>query len=236
MSHLIVKTRPVWQKRLIAGGLSLLTLLGMWGAFEFGRYRGGFDIIAAHAQQSANEEQLGLLATETNELREQKAILERSAKIEQEAYKQLETTVSGLQDEILELKGELAFYRGIVSPSDDAKGLDVQSFELSSRGDHRTVHYKLVLTQILNNNTMASGTVAFGVEGVEGGETREYLLPQLSEQEGELRFRFKYFQILEGELSLPEGFNPRKVNSTVKPRTKSQKRLSQSYDWSVQES
>jgi hypothetical protein len=77
--------------------------------------------------------------------------------------------------------------------------------------------------------------VAVGIEGQQEGETREYQLSQLSEEEGELRFRFKYFQILEGELHLPEGFTPSKVNITVKPRTKSHKRLSQSVDWAVQE-
>ena len=236
MSHLVVKARPLWQTRLIKVGLILLTLLTAWGLFELGRYRGGFDILAAKEQRVSYEEQLAALAMDTSQLREQKAILERSARIEQEAYRQLETTVTGLQDEILELKGELAFYRGIVSPSDDAKGLDVQSFELTSRGVERSFHYKLVLTQILNNNNVASGTVAFSVEGRENGEAREYSLQQLSKQNNELRFRFKYFQILEGELNLPEGFSPSKVNITVKPRTKSHKRLSQSYDWAVQES
>ena len=236
MSHLVVKARPVWHTRLLKAGVLLVTLLSAWGLFEVGRYRSGFDIIAAQELQGEYDTQVAALAMETSQLREQKAILERSAQIEQEAYKQLETTVTGLQDEILELKGELAFYRGIVSPSDDAQGLDIQSFELANRGVGRTFRYKLVLTQILNNNTVASGTVAFAVGGLENGEAREYLLQQLSGQEGELRFRFKYFQILEGELDLPDGFSPSKVTITVKPRTKSHKRQSQSYDWAVQES
>jgi hypothetical protein len=234
MSHQIVRARPQRQARLIRVGVVILALLIAWGLFEFGRYRGGFDILAAQDLQASNEERTVVLLKEISQLREDKAILERSARIEQEAYKQLDTTVSGLQDEILELKGELAFYRGIVSPSDDAKGLDVQSFELSGRGVERSFGYKLVLTQILNNSTMASGTVALIVEGMENGEAREYPLQQISNQKGEMRFKFKYFQILEGEMSLPEGFSPRKVNITVKPTTKSHKQLSQSFDWAVQ--
>jgi hypothetical protein len=234
MSHQIVKARPQRQARLIRVGVIILVLLSAWGLFEFGRYQGGFDILAAQGLQSSNEERMVALLKEISQLREEKAILERSARIEQEAYKQLDTTVIGLQDEILELKGELAFYRGIVSPSDDATGLDVQSFELSGRGVERSFGYKLVLTQILNNSTLASGTVALMVEGMENGEAREYPLQQLSNQKGEMRFKFKYFQILEGEMSLPEGFSPRKVNITVKPTTKSHKRLSQSYVWAVQ--
>lgn len=234
MTHLIVKARSTKHSRMIAAGSIVLSLLTAWGMFEFGRYRSGFDIITVQQQRSEQAEQLDALAAEISQLREQKAILERSTQIEQEAYKQLETTVTSLQDELLELKGELAFYRGIISPADASKGLNVQSFSLSNGGG-RTYHYKLVLTQILNNTAVASGTVDLVVEGQEKGEAQQYPLRQLSKQD-EMRFRFKYFQILEGELDLPEGFSPSKVSITVKPRTKSHKRLSQSYDWEVQES
>jgi hypothetical protein len=93
-----------------------------------------------------------------------------------------------------------------------------------------------VLTQVLSNNNVASGSVAVSIGGELEGKAQQYELSQLSEEDGELSFRFKYFQILEGEFLLPEGFTPSKVNITVKPRSKSQKKLSQSYDWAVQES
>lgn len=235
MTHLVVKARPTKHTRFIMAGVAVLMLLIAWGLYEMGRYRAGFDLLSVQQERGEYEDQLEMLAADIGQLREQKAILERSTQIEQEAYKQLETTVTGLQDEILELKGELAFYRGIISPSDAAsKGLNVQSFELRSRGSAHSYQYKLVLTQVLNNDTLASGTVAVAVEGQEKGEVQEYPLQQLSKLDGELRFRFKYFQILEGELDLPEGFTPSKVSITVKPRTKSHKQLSQSYDWVVQ--
>jgi len=236
MSHHVVRARPLWYSRLVIAGLLLAAVLSAWGLYELGRYRGGYDVLEAHAQQEAFEGQLAALGREATQVREQNAILERSSQIEREAYKQLEGTVSGLQDEILELKEELAFYRGIVSPSDASEGLGIQSFELSRRGTGTPIHYKLVLTQILNNNTVASGNVAVSVEGEQGGELKQYELSQLSEGDSELGFRFKYFQILEGDFRLPDGFTPSKVTITVKPRTKSHKRLSQSYDWAVQES
>ncbi len=228
MTHLVVKARSSSHSRWILALAVVLVLLTAWGMFEFGRYRSGFDILTVQQQRSEYADQLAALAAENNQLREQKAILDRSTQIEQEAYKQLETTVTGLQDELLELKGELAFYRGIISPPDAAKGLNVQSFEIRNRGEGRTYDYKLVLTQILNNDALASGTVVFVVEGQQEGKAKEYPLRQLSKQNGDLHFRFKYFQILEGALDLPEGFTPSKVSITVKPRTKSHKQLSQS--------
>jgi len=235
MSHHVIRARPVWHSRLIATALILGTVLSAWGLFEFGRYQAGYDMLEVQTEQDDYESKLADLGRHATELREQKAILERSQKIEREAYKQLEGTVSGLQDEILELKQELAFYRGIVSPTDARAGLGIQSFELS-HGAGKSIHYKLVLTQVLSNNTTASGYVALVIGGEKGGKTQQYELSQLSGEKGELRFRFKYFQILEGELHLPDGFTPSKVDITVKPSSRSHKRLSRSYDWSVKES
>lgn len=237
MSHRVVRARSVRHSRLLAGSLLLVAVLSGWGLFEYGRYRGGFDLLDAQSQEEDFQEQLAAQQREMTKIREQNAILERSHQIEREAYKQLEGTVSGLQDEILELKEELAFYRGIISPSDASEGLGIQSFELSRpNGVKAAIHYKLVLTQVLKNNTIASGHVTVSIEGEQTGKTKQYELSQLSDKKGDLSFRFKYFQILEGELHLPDGFSPSKVNITIKPRTKSHKRLSKSFDWTVQES
>lgn len=235
MSHHVVRARPVWHSRLIVAAMIIGALLSAWGLYEFGRYRAGYDILNVQAQQQEYESKLAELGRHATQLREQKAIIERGQQIEREAYKQLEGSVSGLQDEILELKQELAFYRGIISPSDAHAGLGIQSFELS-RGTGKSIHYKLVLTQVLSNNIVASGNVAVVIGGEKGGKALQYELSQLSKAKGELRFRFKYFQVLEGDLHLPDGFTPSKVDITVKPRSRSHKQLSRSYDWSVKES
>lgn len=236
MSHRVVRARPQWQVYLIRAATVLVVLLVAWGLYEYGRHRAGYDVLAVHEQQRQSRQQMQELEHETTRLREQKAILERSSQIEQEAYKQLEGTVNGLQDEILELKEELAFYRGIVSPGDAKKGLNLQSFGLAPTREDRTYHFKMVLTQVLSNGNYAYGNIAFSIEGREGEEDKEYTLAQLSDNDKELRFRFKYFQAFEGDISLPEGFIPSKVNLVVKPRSRKHKQLTESIDWTVQES
>jgi len=237
MSHRVIKARPTWQLYLLRGGSLLLAVLAAWGLFEYGRVEGGYDVIEAHEQSQLHKQQLAELSRQNTQLREQQAVLERSSQIEREAYKQLEGTVNGLQDEILELKEELAFYRGIVSPGDaKKKGLNLQSFELTPTREAHTFHYKMVLTQVLSNGNYAYGNIAFSVEGREGDDEKEYPLTKLSDISHELRFRFKYFQSFEGDISLPEGFIPSKVNLVVKPRSRKHKQLTESIDWMVQES
>jgi hypothetical protein len=235
MSHLVVKQRSVWHSGLGIAGITLLSLLLAWGIFEFGRYRGGFDAGVAAAALSAVHEQIAELEQQHSTLREQSAVLERSGQIERQAYKQLEGAVTGLQDEILELKEELAFYRGIVSPEDANTGLKIQNFELSGGVPPRQHHFKVVLTQVLNNGTVARGDMQFEVAGLYEGEQKTYTLEQMSKSKTSSVFRFKYFQIIEGDFMLPDGFEPIKVNLIVTPKSKAHKKLTQAFDWVVGE-
>jgi hypothetical protein len=235
MTHLVVRQRSVWSSRLGIAGVVLLSLLLVLAIFEFGRYRGGHDALAAAAELSAVQAQMVELERRHGTLREQSAVMERSGQIERQAYKQLEGAVTGLQDEIMELKAELAFYRGIVSPTDANKGLNLQGFELSAGAQPRQYHFKVVLTQVLNNGTVVRGNMRVAVEGLLEGEQKTYSLEQLSESQEKMSipFRFKYFQIIDGDFLLPEGFEPIKVNLIVTPKSSTHKKMAQAFDWVV---
>lgn len=235
MSHLVVKQRSFWHSRPGVALLVALCILLLLAVFEFGRYRAGYSSIEVAGEIAELERQIAALQQQHIQLREQKAIMERSGQIERKAYTQMEGTVTELQDEILELKEELAFYRGIVSPKEARKGLKLQDFELSAGTQPRQYHFKVVLTQVLNNTTVARGKLNFEVAGLYQGKQQTYSLEQMSESKSGPSFRFKYFQVLEGDFMLPEGFEPVKVNLTVKPKTKAHKKLTQAFDWVVGE-
>ena len=235
MSHVVVQARPGWQLWLFRVLAVVLALLLAWGMYEYGRYQGGFRMLESRAIEVGMQQRIEGLQQEAQQMREQNAILARSAEIDREAYRQLEVSVNLLHDEMSELKRELEFYRGIVSPGDASHSLEVQRFELqrTAMGRYR---YTLVLTQVLDNSNWAEGIVAFVVEGSESSEAKSYSLAELSEEhEGDLAFRYRYFQFFEGELVLPEGFMPKQVALEVKPRGRTHKAFSQSYDWLVQE-
>lgn len=234
MSHLVVRARPRWKVILIRVGAVGLAAVTAWGIYEWGRHQGGFHFLENRAFIANLEGQLTDLGQDNMQLREQNAILARGSKIDREAYKQLEGTVNGLQGEIMELKRELDFYRGIISPSDASRGLEIQRFELRPHGEG-LYQYSLVLTQVLDNSNVAQGSIEIRVDGTESGESKEYVLAQLGDGNGELAFHYRYFQSFEGELRLPNGFVPKQVNLDIKPRGKTYKPFSQSFDWVVRE-
>lgn len=215
---LVVKPHNPWRVRIFVALAVIIILLAGWILFEYGRFSSGFDSVEAYKERSAFLESIQDLETQIEALREQKALLERAAQIEKKAYADLDINLKALQAETLELKEELAFYRGIVSPSNASTGLRVQRFKVESTGQPRNYRSIVVLTQVLKNHRLARGYVRLSMEGLLNGQLMTLSLKDLTEKRiKELKYRFKYFQNLEEDLTLPEGFKPLRAMIQVIP-------------------
>ena len=94
---------------------------------------------------------------------------------------------------------------------------------------NKTFRYKLVLTQVIKNNRITRGKVEIQIDGVQNGEHRSMKLAEVSvEKLKKLPFKFKYFQSFEGDLILPEGFVPSRVNVKV---VSNRVTLDKTFDW-----
>ncbi len=233
--QLKVKPHNPWKTRVFIL-LGLLAMgVGGWSLFDYGRHQAGYDSHEADLEQLRLVTLVDELADEIDHLREQKAQLERAAQIERKAYNELDTNLKVLQGEILELKEELAFYRGIVSPRDASRGLRLQRFSLEPNG-LRSYRYTVVLTQVLKNDRLARGRVKLFVEGLQDNEPKTLDLSVLSEKSvKELNYRFKYFQNLEGDLELPRGFRPMRATAQILPGGRKQDIIEKTIDWPTEE-
>lgn len=220
------------KKRLKAFLLLVLLVGGGWGLYQYGYLKSGYDASAADERLLALRERVDYLTRQNRELTQQVARLERSRVIEAEAATQVSTALSAMEAEMLELREELSFYRSIVSPSKMEPGLHIQTLELERGEGEGEYHYKLVLTLVRGNNRVARGTVDMRVSGQIGGESRTLGLAAI-DPGAELRFSFKYFQSLEGTLSLPAGFQPRKLEVKVDASDRRLEDIDTSYDWNV---
>lgn len=234
--NLVVKPYRPWLTRMLVGLAIIALIVGGWTLFDYGRYLAGYDRAESADQRDMLLAARGKLEHNVDDLREQKALLERAAQIEREAYSELDTTLKELQGEILELKEELAFYRGIVSPKDASSGLHLQRFKVEANGKSRHYRYKLVLTQVLKNDRMVTGKVRLSIDGLMRNQPRTLTLKSLSEKRvTALGYRFKYFQKLEGNLSLPKGFTPFRIHVQIIPRNRKYNSIEKTINWSGQE-
>lgn len=212
--------------------LAVLALATIGGAFEFGRLRAGFDAAEADRESERSKDELATLERQNRELRERVALLERSSEIDREAREQVQGNLSSMQDEVLELREELAFYRGIVSPEDAQAGLRIQSFQVSPGPADGLFHYRLVLIQAIKHDRRASGRVDVTIHGVRDGQPVSLPLQELvTGGKDEFNYSFKYFQNFEGDLRLPSGFTPARVDIAVLPGGRATDAIRRALEW-----
>lgn len=218
---------------LIAIGVALL--LGAYLTFEFGRLQADYNILDRLAEKREFTAEKKRLQNDVSRLKQEIALLQTEDKIEQEAYKTVELSLSELQQKIQEQSEAIAFYRGIVSPEDGRRGLQVQDLRLTQGADERHYHLRVVLVQVMQHDRSVKGEVDFSVEGAHNGVATTYSLKQLLPEGGSSSwpFSFRYFQDFERELVLPQGFEPALINIEVISRTKSIASVKQSFEWAA---
>ena len=231
--QLVVKPHHPGRARVLIGAVAVTGLVAGYLLFEYGRRQGGFDTSAAQAEHQELQRRVEELTGENADLRQKIALLETSRGVDREAYSQVEGTLADLQRQLQEQREELDFYRTIVTPADGVNGLRIQELSLSAGAQGGSFRLHLVLVQAAQHDQMISGVVNLSVEGAEAGRPASYGLGKLvSDAEPvPMSFSFRYFQNLERELMLPNGFVPERVNVEVTPSGKQSKAIRQSFDW-----
>ncbi|MEM8816110.1 MAG: DUF6776 family protein [Pseudomonadota bacterium] len=201
--------------------------------FEFGRIQAGYNVLAAAAERADFNSEIAALEDEIGGLEEQIVMLETEAGIERAAYKSVELSLSDLEAKIQEQRDAIAFYRGIVSPSDGNAGLRVQDLKLARADRERAFSIRLVLVQAMKHDRKVSGDVLLTIDGVENGEPKSYRYTELLPEDAEKgwAFSFRYFQDFDREVILPDGFTPESVTVAVNSRTRSIASIEQSFSW-----
>jgi len=179
--------------------------------------------------------QVAELSDARAELERKVAMLERSRRVDEAAYGEIRSDRARLEAEIRRLREDLAFYRGVMSPAQARSGLGVQDFRVQRSGDgERRYHFRMLLTQSRRHDRLARGQLYLNVEGERDGVTERLSLRQASPEEtAAIGYRFRYFQEIEGDLVLPEGFRPLRVVVKLVPSAKKTVPVEWTFDWPV---
>ena len=208
----------------------LVGVLLAFSLYELGQYRAGYHRLEVAAEQEKLQAKIDEQARANAGLAEQVTILQRTQAIDGETYQVVRNDLKLLQEEILELREEVEFYRGIVSPAERQAGLNIQTFKLEPAGEDDLFHFELVMSQVLKNDRFVKGVVKLHLQGVQDGEPQTLNFTEISPNESvSSKFRFRYFQRMEGDIRLPENFVPRNVMVEMAPQGR--KAISKSFPW-----
>jgi hypothetical protein len=202
-------------------------------AYELGRFNGGYSVFDQRREHDELTAGIAERDQRIEALERQVAISETSQEIDRETYAQVEQGLGELQAQIQSQEEELAFYRGIISPEDGVAGLRVQTFELRPTDTAHAYLLHLVLVQAITHDRRVSGVVRLDVAGLMNGEPVVLNLAELvvDDADEDLAYSFRYFQDLQRQFVLPEGFEPDEVLMQIRPREPGGGAVEQTFDW-----
>lgn len=224
-----VRQHKPWKVWL---GVSLLIGL-MAMVFYLGKNYQSYQLEHLMLERETLVSRIEELETRNHNLVQKNAHLEGGSKIERDAYELANQELVRLQQELLAQKEELVFYRGIVSPKDAALGVNLQSFEVRKKNSQNHYSVKMILTKSGKSTKKIAGGTNVVIRGEDGGSVSELKLTDLALENSKIgtKFAFRYFQVFEGDIALPEGFEPFEVEIGIKPTTKKVKSFSETISW-----
>ena len=224
-----VRQHKPWKVWL---GVGLLIGL-MVVIFYLGEGYQAYQLERIKLEREALVSRIAELESRNHQLVQKNAHLQGSSKIERDAYELSNQQLVKLQQELLAQKEELVFYQGIVSPKDAALGVNLQSFEMRKKNNQNQYSYKMILTKRGKSNKKVKGGTSVLIRGESGGSVSEFKISELALEKStkDTKFSFRYFQVFEGDIALPDDFVPFEVEIGIKPTTKKVKSFSETISW-----
>ena len=180
--------------------------------------------------------ELSALRIQNTDLSRQVAILDRSSMVDQRATAEVQATIRNLREQLAQLQQDVVFYRQVVSSDTVDTGLVVGQMNIYGTSDPGRFRYKLVMRQQdADGDSYLRGHVNVNLVGRRGDEQMIFALRDISDEQDQLDIRlgFKYFQTIEGELALPAGFEPERIQIVAVSTEPVGKSIDQYLSWMV---
>jgi len=198
--------------------LALALLVGVGGGYLLGREYFAESVIAQRKLRLDYDHQAVQLAEQEG----RQLALQMGAEVDRQALEKMRRSVVVLDRKLSAYQEELDLYRNLVKSDQLEKGLQISNFLIRSTEKPGVYRYRFALrkTEGLSKTTEVSFSVSW--EGVSGGEAVQYSLAQLDPdvESMPINIRFKYFQLIEGVIHLPDGFEPESIRATIWPSAK----------------
>jgi hypothetical protein len=233
----VVRRYHVRHQQIVVLVLALAAALVLCAGFVLGRQSAfsgvGIDPQRYRAQAKALED----ARAEQAELSHQLGVLTARHDVDRAALELVRQELAGQREQIAGLEEGIRFYRSLMAPGEIAQGFSLRKIELVAREEPGRYGFRIVAQQEARKHTPLQGELYAEVSGQEAGEPRSYPLAELSAdlESTVLPLRFRYFQSIEGDLLLPEGFEPQAVSIVATLSVPEKAEAREQYPWQVQE-
>ena len=213
--------------------LVFLIGLSVFCGYRFGNYYHGFQVQTLAQQKSRLE---SLYDQQVENVR-RVHILEVELEVERLANQRSMNTLKSMEAEHYQVKKALGFYEKVMAPEKQIDGLVIDSFTIYDTESPNHYRFQATLLQQQLKKKYAKGYLNVVFIGSLDNKPNHVKLTTVSTlTKKELSFSFQYFQIIEGEFTLPEKFIPEQIELTAvlsKSRNQKVKRLTSNYPWPI---
>lgn len=226
----VVPYRPLYKAMIFIAFLFAMAVFG-WLTYEFGNNQGLELKVEVVREKDLISKELGEARVLISEMRQEIADLTVGGEIDNQANEEVRQTIENQQNLLAAQNEEISFYKGVMLPNVANEGLRIERLDVSSNVPGR-VRYSLLLTQVVDNHDYVQGGVRISLLGQNDGQEETIQVSESGRDKAEaIKFRFRYFQNIVGELQLPEGFVPREVMVVAQSSGLNAQRLEKTFDW-----
>ena len=231
---LVVTTYAPTRRMITIVLLVLLVAGGVYGMFEFGRYRANYDIVTVVKERADYRRQIERQEATISELRAKVAQLESSTVGQTREREEVQRTIGDLQAQVARANQELAFFRGIVTQTANSAEVKIQQARMLATAAANKFRIRVTLVQPMKPDTVVSGVVVLSVDGeLDGKPGRADFATLSGGKRREIPFTFRYLENIEEEITMPPGMKPEQLLVEVKSNRRGSAPVQQSYVWSV---
>lgn len=139
------------------------------------------------------------------ELMSRTVLAERQLQVQRAAQEKLAHDFEQVQDELIKLKEDLAFYKSMQNDETAAKNVKLTRLFVEKGKEPRHYQYHLVLSQQGNAGKPVQGNLSFILQGRDN-QGQPVKLPLLLQpgNSNQAKVNFRYYQRLDGSFALPE--------------------------------
>lgn len=223
-----------WQRFFRVVYFLLFTAAVAGGCFFAGQYASSNERRALVAERDQFQEQIVAANQETRGFRQRVGALEKGGEVDRQAAEGIRQTVKSLKAQVATLEEEVSFYKGIMAPSGQDKGLRISKIDIQPLDQSSKFRYSIMMTQVADNSSYIKGVAAVNFVGKEAGKRKIIPLRELDEKVNELgvKFSFRYFQEVAGEVTMPANFKIEQVQVVLQSSGSKAQRVEETIEWS----
>lgn len=211
---------------------ALVAALALALAYFAGVYWGAPAPVRAAAGGGKIAQALAAQSAANAKLHSRVAFLEQSLAMSKQSEAATKKALFNQQASVVALKKKLAFYQGIFSQGSKPAVVKIAGLQVIPTANAREYRFQIVLVRKdATRRKPVSGTCAVAITGTRGGKPARLSLAEISPESNPIRFELRYFGNIGGSFRLPAGFEPEKMNVSIRAGNGSS--VASSYDWSL---